>query len=210
MKRIVTWLAAVFLMPLMMATAQASNFEEGVHYKRVSPALPTSTGKKIEVAEYFWYGCPHCNQFEPFLNRWKKKLAADVEFVRIPATFRPEWEVHARAYYAAESMGVLDKTHSATFSALHDQRRNLFSPDEISAFYGDLGIDRKQFDAATKSFSTSSKLNRAKDLVRRSGIEGVPAVVVNGKYRIDAQSAGGYANMLKVVDFLVERERKGK
>lgn len=210
MKRIFTWLAAAIVMPLMIATAQASSFEEGVHYKRINPALPTSTGKKIEVAEYFWYGCPHCNQLEPYVIRWKKKLASDVEFVRIPATFRPEWEIHARAYYAAESMGVLDKTHPATFSALHDQRRSVYSPDEISAYYGELGVDRKQFDTATKSFSTSSKVNRAKDLVRRSGIEGVPALIINGKYRVDAQSAGGYANMLKVADFLVDRERKGK
>lgn len=210
MKSIFTWLATALILPFIIATAQAADYEAGVHYKIINPKLPTSTANKIEVAEFFWYGCPHCNQFEPYLNRWKAKLAKDVEFLRIPGTFRPEWDVHARAYYAAESMGVLDKTHAATFSAMHDQRRALNTPEEIASFYAELGVDRKQFEQATRSFSTNSKLSRAKELVRRSGIEGVPAIMVNGKYRIDAQSAGGYANMLKVADFLVEKERKTK
>lgn len=210
MKRLITWLFALMILPVMVATANAAEFEEGVHYQRVSQKLPTTSGKKIEVAEMFWYGCPHCNQFEPFIKRWKAKLASDVQFVRIPAMFRPEWEVHARAYYISEALGVVEKTHAALFTAMHDQRRNINTLDEVAALYAELGINRKDFDQAAHSFATESKIRRAKDMVRRSGIDGVPALIVNGKYRIDAQMAGGYPNMLKVADFLVEKERKGK
>ena len=205
------WAIGLFSIILLPAIVNAAPlFSENIHYENVVPAQPTSTGKKVEVVEMFWYGCPHCNSLEPYVERWLDKIPANAEFVRIPAIFRPQWEQHARAYYTAEILGVLDKIHSAMFEAIHGQKRNVNSDEEIKKFFVEHGVSEKDFDRVFRSFAVEAKIRRAKDMSQRYGIRGVPALIVNGKYRTSAQQAGGNAKIFKVVNFLVEKEAQGK
>lgn len=195
------------LLVCSMAIA-ADEYEEGVHYERIVPAQPTSTVNKVEVLEIFWYGCPHCFRFEPYVERWLKKMPAEAQFVRLPGVFRPSWEVGARAYYTAELLGVFEKVHKPLFNALHLQKRKLNTEDAMRDFFAEQGVDKKEFIKTYKSFAVETRLRRAKTMTSRYGIDGVPAVIVNGKYRLSAKSAGSNAEMLKVINFLVKKESK--
>jgi len=205
------WIIAICSLALLPGLAIAApTYKEKIHYERVLPAQPTTTGDKVEVVEMFWYGCPHCNSLEPYVNRWVKKKPAQAEFVRMPAIFRPEWELHARAYYTAEILGVLEKTHAAMFEAIHQQKRRLSTDDEIQKLFAEHGVSTEDFNRVFRSFAVEAKIRRAKDMSERYGIRGVPALIVNGKYRTGAQLAGGNANIFRVVDFLVAQESQGK
>jgi thiol:disulfide interchange protein DsbA len=208
MKNWIIGICSLALLPALALAAPA--YKEKIHYERVLPAQPTSTGDKVEVVEMFWYGCPHCNSLEPYVNRWLKKKPAQAEFVRMPAIFRPDWELHARAYYTAEILGVLDKTHDAMFEAIHQQKRRLNTDAEIQKLYAEHGVSAEDFNRVFRSFAVEAKIRRAKDMSERYGIRGVPALIVNGKYRTGAQQAGGNANIFRVVDYLVEQESQGK
>ena len=215
MKNWTLWLSSVALLSSLagafpsMASA-APLFSENIHYENVIPAQPTTTGKKVEVVEMFWYGCPHCNSLEPYVNRWLKKKPANAEFVRIPAIFQPGWEPLARAYYTAEILGVLEKTHSAMFETIHEKKQRINSDEDIKKFFLQHGDSEKDFSRVFRSFAVEAKIRRAKDMTNRYGIRGVPALIVNGKYRTGAQQAGGNAKVFKVVNFLVEKESQGK
>ncbi len=184
----------------------AASFVEGQHYEVVSPQQPTSTGGKIEVVEMFWYGCPHCYEFEPFVNRWLKKKPENVEFIRMPAIFRPEWALHARAFYTAKVLGVLDKVHNAIFEATHELKRPLSTETQMAEFFAEQGVKKTEFSKVFRSFAVESKVRRAMDMSRRYGIKGVPSVIINGKYRTGGHMAGGNANVFKIVDYLAEKE----
>lgn len=189
-------------------TAVAATYKEKIHYELVSPPQPTTTKDKVEVVEMFWYGCPHCNRLEPLVEKWLKKKPKNAEFVRIPAIFRPEWELHARAFYTAEILGVLEKTHSAMFAAIHGERKRMNTEDEIMQLYEKFGVKPEEFKRVFKSFAVEAKVRRAKDMSRRYGINGVPSLIVNGKYRTGAQLAGGQNKIFKVVNFLIDKESK--
>jgi len=195
---------------LVSGVAQSATYKENIQYEKVVPAQPTTTGDKIEVVEMFWYGCPHCNNLEPYVNRWRKKMPKDVELVRIPAVFRPSWELHARAYYTGEILGVLDKTHDAMFDAIHKLRQPMSSEKEIMDLFAQKGVKNDDFKRVFHSFAVEAKVRRAKDMSQRYGIDGVPTLIVDGKYRVTARTAGGAANIFKVVDYLVDQERKAK
>lgn len=209
MKNWVIGLCTLALLPSLALAAPT--YKEKIHYERVLPAQPTTTdGDKVEVVEMFWYGCPHCNNLEPYVNRWLKNKPKNVVFVRIPAVFRPSWELHARAFYTAQILGVLDKTHSAMFAAIHQQKRRMNTEEAIQKFFAEQGVSKKDFDRVFHSFAVEAKVRRAKDMSQRYGIDGVPALIVNGKYRTGARLAGGPANIFRVVNFLVEKESKNK
>jgi protein dithiol oxidoreductase (disulfide-forming) len=176
-------------------------------YETITPAQPTTASKgQVEVVELFWYGCPHCFKLEPYVERWLKRKPKNVKFVRMPGMFRPSWEIHGRAYYTAEMLGVVDKVHGPMFEAIHEQRRPLNNEAAIMALFKKNGISEKDFKRVFRSFAVETKLRRAKDMGRRYGARGVPALIVNGKYRISAQSAGGNAKVFKVVNKLVKKE----
>jgi len=201
--------AVLFLtLSIWVLPAMAESYEEGVHYELIVPAQPTSTGDKVEVLETFWYGCPHCFRFEPFIERWLRKKPENAEFVRLPAIFRPAWEVHARTFYAMELMGVWDKVHMPLFNAIHVMKKTLGTQESIAEFVADLGVDKEKFNKTYRSFAVETRVRRAKTMVSRYGIEGVPAVVVNGKYRVSNRMTGGAANTIKVINYLVEKETK--
>jgi thiol:disulfide interchange protein DsbA len=183
---------------------------EGTNYVRLSQPVPVSANGKIEVIEFFWYGCPHCNAFEPTLDAWQKNLPADVAFRRVPVAFSDEpFGAHQRIFYALESMGLVDKMHRKVFYAIHNERMRLAKPDEIAAFMAKNGVDPAKFMEAYNSFSVQTKVAQAKQLAQAYKIDAVPAMGVQGRYYITGTMAGGNDKMPAVVDALVQRIRKG-
>lgn len=199
----------LIFLSLMMSSVmlQAAGFTEGVEYKKLTPQ-PTDTGDKIEVLEFFWYGCPHCYSFEPYINAWKKTKPANVEFVRIPAIFRPDWEVQARAYYALSNMGVIEDMHGKIFTAIHKDKKRLNKKELLTDFVVKNGVDRKKFEEEYNSFAVDSMVRKAKKKQAAYKIQGVPSVAVNGKYLTSGSMSGSYDNLIKIVDYLIEKESK--
>lgn len=192
-------LACALPLAIHAADPAAPSFQEGKDYVRLPTPVPPATPDKIEVVEMFWYGCPHCHDLEPVAQEWLKRKPDNVVFVRIPVAFGANWEPGARAYYAAEALGVLDKLHQPLFDAFH-KRLKLNTVDEMAAFFAEHGVDQEAFRKAYNSFQTETQLRRGNQLAQRYGVKGVPAVIVNGKY--DVRSP----RMFEVVDFLIARE----
>jgi len=197
--------AAAFLLSIGSAWAA----EGGSEFATLTPAVPTATGDKVEVVEVFWYGCSHCWHLEPIINTWVGTQPAGIAFRRMPAT-GPRWEPHARAYYAAEALGKLDEFHVALFKAMQIDRRPILKEDDLVKFAGEIGIDEKAFRDAYNSFTVETKVRKAQDLVARYGIDGVPAVIVNGKYRTSPGQTGGKERFIEVLNTLVGQELAAK
>lgn len=187
--------------------SQAAGYTEGVEYKALPPQ-PTDSGDKIEVLEFFWYGCPHCYTFEPYIKAWKKAKPANVEFSRVPAIFRPDWEVQARTYYALTNMGAIEDLHEKIFAAIHNDKKKLNTKEQLTDFVVQNGVDRKKFEEEYKSFSVDTMVRKAKKKQTAFKIQGVPSIVVNGKYLSSGSLSGSYENLIKILDFLVEKESK--
>lgn len=198
----------VFVFLLVNSTLlQASDYTEGVQYKALTPQ-PTDTGEKIEVLEFFWYGCPHCYTFEPYIQAWKKTKPANVEFARVPAIFRPDWEVQARTYYALSNMGVLEELHEKIFAAIHKKKKKLDKKEQLTDFVVQNGVDRKKFEEQYNSFAVDTMVRKAKKKQTAFKIQGVPSIAVNGKYLSSGSMSGSYDNLIKILDYLVEKESK--
>jgi len=195
---------------LFGVTAHAADIEAGKQYVELSNPVPISKPGKIEVVELFWYGCPHCYQFEPTINPWIEKLPSDVNFVRIPALFGGLWNVHGQLFITLESMKVEHKVHDAIFRAIHKEGRKLATPEEMADFLVTQDIDRDAFLKAFNSFGVKSQMEKAKKLAMAYQINGVPVMIVNGKYRFDISSSGGPEQTLQVADFLIAKERAAK
>lgn len=208
MKKTARLFATIIAAFALLGVALSPVFAAGDGYEMVTPPQPTTTKDKVEVVELFWYGCPHCYRLEPYVKRWLKKKPANVKFVRMPGMFRPSWEIHGRAYYAAEILGVVDKVHEPMFEAIHEQKRRLNNEAAIMALFKQHGVSEKDFKRVFRSFAVETKLRRAKDMGRRYGIKGVPAIIVNGKYRTSPQEAGGNAKIFRVVNKLIKQESK--
>lgn len=182
---------------------------EGRDYVKLAQPLPVAPGK-IEVVEFFWYGCPHCNAFEPALDAWQKKLPDDVAFKRVPVAFRQEpYVAHQRIYYALEAMGLVDSMHRKVFHAIHNERQRLDDLDEIMAFMAKNGVDAEKFKAHYNSFSMQSKLQQARKLAAGYKIDGVPTIGINGRYFTSGSLAGSNEASLRVADALIAASRKG-
>ena len=183
---------------------------EGKDYVRLSQPLPSAAAGKIEVVEFFWYGCPHCNDFEPMLDGWAKKLPADVSFRRVPVAFRDEpFGSHQRIFYALEAMGQIDAMHRKVFYAIHNDRAKLDKPADIAAFMAKNGLDSAKFLDVFNSFSVQTKARQAKQLSESYKIDGVPAMGIHGRYYTSGSLAGSNDRALAVADVLIERTRKG-
>jgi thiol:disulfide interchange protein DsbA len=193
---------------LTSAQAQNSQFIAGIHYQLLSPVQPTtSSPDEIEVAEIFWYGCPHCYTFDPYLEDWKQDLPSDVNFIRVPAVWNAVLQSHAKAYYTAELLGVVDEVHTPIFREIHVNRNNLTDVDSLQDFFAQYGVMPDSFNQTFDSFAVFTKMQRADELSRRYQIASVPSVVVNGKYVTNASMAGDYPTLLQLVDELIVRER---
>ncbi|MEM7540365.1 MAG: thiol:disulfide interchange protein DsbA/DsbL [Pseudomonadota bacterium] len=198
---------SLLLAALFSGPATAQEFKVGTHYDILPAAKETSDPTKIEVVELFWYGCPHCFSFEPFVEKWLANKADDVVFIRIPAVFSKTWALHAKAFYAAEQMGILEAFHSALFSALHREKQQLFTQRALVDFVAAKGWDAQGFEAAFTSFSVDGKFRQAQAATRDYGIRGVPSVIINGKYVTSASKVSDYDLMLKLIDHLADIER---
>jgi thiol:disulfide interchange protein DsbA len=184
---------------------------EGKHYVRLSVPVPvTAPPGKLELVDFFWYGCPHCAAFEPELDAWAKRLPDDVVFSRVPVAFRAEpFTTHQRIFYALEALGLVDALHRKVFYAIHVDRQALDKPVEIAAFMAKNGVDVAKFNEAFASFTTQAKIKRAKGLVDGYKIDGVPALGIHGRYYTAGSLAGGNDRMLAVADFVLQKLRKG-
>lgn len=192
--------------------AQAQLLEEpyiaGEHYLLLDKPVSTHDKSKIEVVEIFWYGCPHCFTFEPMVKQWESQLPADVDFLRMPAMWNNPMKEHARIFYTAKALGVLDKIHEAIFTSLVVERKRLTDEEEIEELFVKYGVDKEAFRKTFKSFGVSNQVKQADVRTRRDyKISGTPEVIVNGKFRVTGQSAGGQGNMFKVVNYLINKER---
>lgn len=176
-------------------------------YVTLETPQPTDVAPgKIEVLEVFWYGCPHCYDFEPYLEEWIKNKPEQVEFKRMPGIFRESWIPHARAYYTALELGVLDSVHQPMFDAIHKKGQRLGSQAELRKLFSDNGVDESAFDRAYESDAVNDKIKKALLMGRRYQIRGVPSIIINGKYLTGPSIAGSFENMLKATNALVDKE----
>jgi thiol:disulfide interchange protein DsbA len=203
-------LAGVGLGWALAGTAQAQGAPvEGTHYVKLQqPAAVSAPAGKIEVVEFFWYGCPHCNALEPALEEWIKRLPPDVAFRRVPVAFSAVHESHQRLFYSLEAMGQLDAMHKRIFAALHTQRMRLETEADQVAFLSANGVDGAKFVEAGKSFSVQTKMRQAKQLSAAYKIDGVPAIGVQGRYYTAGSLAGDNRRALVVADYLIQQARK--
>jgi thiol:disulfide interchange protein DsbA len=191
-----------------VASAQ-SEFIEGTHYVKLSQPGPVPTDGKIEVVEFFWYGCPHCHAFEPALDAWQKKLPADVAFRRIPVAFREEpFVAHQRLFFALDALGLVDTMHRKVFNAIHLDRMRLDKLPEIVAFVTKNGVDGAKFSDAFNSFSVQTKIRQAKQLAEVYRIDGVPTLGIQARFYTSGSLAGAAERTLAVADYLIDRSRK--
>jgi len=202
-------LAAALLIFCVAGLVQAQQPKAGVEYRVLSTPQPTDNPAKVEVIEFFWYGCPHCYRFEPVLEPWVKKLPKDVYFRRVPAMFNEEYARGARAYYALDAIGEEERLHSALFDAVHTgDRLRLSDEAALTAWLGKHGVDTKKFAAAYHSFSVEGKLKRAVQLQQAYKIDGVPTMAVNGKYVVITESIRSFEHLLSITDYLIAQARK--
>lgn len=179
----------------------------GDGYTTLSPSVATETGDKIEVLEVFWYACPHCYDFEPYVKEWLTKLPEDVTFRRMPGIFRKSWIPHAKAFYTADKLGVLDDIHGPLFDAIHKQKKKVHDDAAFKKFFAKHGVDKSDFEEVYESEEIADKAKQAFLMGQKYKLSGVPAIIVNGKYMISGSSAGSFENMLKITDSLVDKER---
>jgi len=206
MKRILSLLFVALMAAPFMALGQ-NRFQ----YTELKPPQPVDTdGKKIEVVEFFWYGCPHCYNLEPLLEAWVKKLPPDVQFRRIPAVFNDRWALDAAIFYTFEALGVLDKLHRPFFDAIHRDHLRSENQAAMSEWLSKNGVDPKKFYETFKSFGVQSKTKRAAQLSVAYKIDGTPAMAVQGRYTVSAEQGGSREGMLDTTSYLVDQVRKGK
>jgi len=186
-------------------------FRLGVDYFRLSPTQPTSSSPdQVEVAEVFWYGCPHCRAFDPYLARWVQTKPEYVSFVRIPAVWNPLLQLHARAFYTAEALGKGAEMHEEFFREIHERGNALDTEEKLQEFFGRFGVDAARFKSTFESFAVQAKLQRADELNRRYRIGSVPTLVINGKYTTDGGQAASYDDLLSLVTELAAAEHSGQ
>ena len=195
------------------AASQDWKYEEGKQYHRLVPTQPTLGGAdKVEVAEFFWYGCGHCFEFESYINPWVETMPVNSRFVRIPATWNPLVNLHAQLYYTEEALVKMGKIEdpaafrAAIFAEYHRRGNRMTSQGSIQELFARFNVSEDDFNKIWSSFEVSQKLRFAQDLSRRYAVTGVPAIVVNGKYRLGKSDTGTYPKLLEVVDELVARE----
>ncbi|MCP3663871.1 MAG: thiol:disulfide interchange protein DsbA/DsbL [Gammaproteobacteria bacterium] len=211
----------ILLLPMLLIGSYATaeeKYEDELHYFSVIPEQPGGEGDRVNVVEFFWYGCPHCYQLEPSLNAWLARKPENVDYVAIPATFsrlndqnklvaRPDLELHAKTYYALKLMGESDRLHDVIFETINEKRRKLATQDDMESFLEDQGVDVAAYRKMMKSFAVKSQFNRAMVLEKRFNVQGVPAIIVDGKYR-----TGGFGGetLMDITDFLIDKTRAEK
>ena len=205
MKKLVLSGLSAVVMAFSM-NAMAADFVAGKDYTVVAnPSKTAAPAGKIEVREFFWYGCPHCFKLEPHMQTWLKKIPKDVYFLRTPAAMNKVWEQGARGYYVSEALGVRKKTHIPLFHAIHDGGQQIFDQASQAKFFARYDVPEQKFNSMFNSFPITAKVAESNQLAQQYQLTGVPAVVVAGKYVVQGEDG----KVTQVVDYLLEKERKG-
>lgn len=205
-------LKAALLSPLAAAgaaIAQGVALQEGAAFRAVKPAQPVAVAGKIEVLEFFWYGCPHCNALEPSLKDWVKRLPSDVVFQKVHVGLGPTWVPHQQLFYTLDAMGR-SELDERVFKAIHVDGQTLSKPDQMAEFAARNGVDRKLFTDTLDSFAVRTKMRKAQQQAEAYRVDGVPAMSVNGKWYTAPSMAGGNVQVLRVLDHLIDLERKAR
>lgn len=205
-----TLAALTLCLPLALAAQPAAALESGRDYMVLNPAQMPETKGKVEVVEFFAYTCPHCFELEPDLNAWARKLPKDVVLKRVPAVFSEKWEPMARAYYALEALGLLEKMHGDVFNAIHVDEKDITSAEAFLDWAAKRGVNRARLSDAFNSFGVAAKVARAKQMSKAYRLTGVPALAVGGKYLTSASMTGSHQKALEAVDALIAMERRGR
>jgi len=206
MKRL-GFLVMAALAAFVLARPAAAEMSEGKEYTRLKIPQPVETGKKIEVIEFFSYGCPHCSDLEPYLDKWLTTLPPDVQFRRVPVMFQQRWEGLAKIYYTLDAMGEEQKLSPEVFKAIHQNNLPLYQDKAFFDWAASKGLDRTKVEQIYNSFTVASKFNRAKSLAQAYNIQSVPTVVVDGKFVTASDRVGKHANLPAAIDELVVKAR---
>jgi protein dithiol oxidoreductase (disulfide-forming) len=192
-----------------LARAQARAFKEGADYLKLDkPAPVEAPAGKVEVVEFFWYGCPHCNAFEPQLEAWSKTMPKEAVLRRVPVAFRPDFEPTQRLFYVLEEMGKVPELHIKVFQTIHGERQPLTSTEQVTAWAVKQGLDRAKFTAMYTSFGVGTKVRKATQLQDLYQVDGVPAIGVGGRYFTSGSLAKSMERALQVTDYLIGQSRK--
>ncbi|BCB60325.1 MULTISPECIES: thiol:disulfide interchange protein DsbA/DsbL [Halomonadaceae] len=192
----------------LSAAVSAQELVEGQHYTLLeSPVATQVDDDQIEVTEAFWFGCPHCYRLQTSVNEWYETLDDDVSIVKMPATMGGDWNTHATAFYAAQSLGIEEDLHQDFFDAIHQDGRSLTEADDIADFFSDYGVSEEEAQKALTAFSVRSEVNKANSRMRDMRLMGVPALIVDGRYVVSPQSAGSLENMPQIADALIDKVR---
>ncbi len=189
----------------------SKKYKAGKHYRVLkTPAQTDTKADQIEVAEVFWYGCPHCYTLEGIVDAWKPSLSKDVNFIRVPAFYGPNiWKSHAQLYYTLQSMGVIEKVHDAIFDEVQNKKNYLKNTDAMAAFLNkNFGIEKAKFENSYNAIGIVHQLLKASSMVRGYGLTGVPAIVIDGRYVVEPRLAGSLENMTAISDFLISKIRE--
>ena len=195
----------VLVLSLFCSSAFSKDYQEGRHYELIEP-LPTRNPEKIEVIEFFWFGCGHCFSLEQLIKDWKSEVSSEVDFFRLPVVWNAQTKTHAKLFFATETLQVPEAIQGI-FSAIHYNRKMMLSDKEIIPFFQGYGIREDKYLAATNSFGLKNNLRKAELFAFKYGIKGVPAFIVNGKYKVSATREIGTEDLLDVVNYLIEKEQ---
>ncbi len=198
------------MLALLCATQVFAEPEAGKDYALLNPPQPTHSGNKIEVLEFFFYGCSHCFKLHPLMSAWEKKMPKDVELTFVPAIFNPSWEPMARTFYALEALGQRAQLHDDLYNAWNVSNMDLTDEAKVADFVAQHGVDRKKFSDAYNSFSMQSKVTRVKQMQQSYVIRGTPTLIVDGKYLITALHPAETMQVLNAVIDKARKERAGK
>ncbi len=205
MQKITSYLS-LLIIALSLTSNARSDFTEGVHYEKLeSPIEKLSNTSKIEIVELFWYGCPHCFEFEPYLKRWINQNQKKVSLIQVPAVFSKNWIPHAKAFYSAQNVGYFDTLHKNLFKAIHIDREKIYTQNRLINFASDIGISKTKFEKSFNSFKTDLQVKKAMAITKNSGIRGVPAIIVGGEYTTSPRLAGSYSKLIDVIDYLTKK-----
>ncbi|HEU4622017.1 MAG TPA: thiol:disulfide interchange protein DsbA/DsbL [Burkholderiaceae bacterium] len=210
-RRLIITAAALPAAGLLASVAHAqAQPREGAQYTVVKPPQPTEGKGKIEVIEFFWYGCPHCYHLQPALHAWQKKVPADVVVRHVPVAFSPDREPHSRIWYTLEAMGLVEQLHMKVFDAIHKERQMLLKEDEIANFAAKNGVDRAKWLETFKSFGVATRAQAARRMVDAYRLDGTPSLAVAGRFMTSPAAAGSVEGTFTVVDYLIDQVRKGR
>jgi len=191
--------------------AQGGQPQEGIEYLSLDKRVPTDAAKgKIEVIEFFWYSCPHCNAFEPRFESWMAQVPKDVEVHRVPVRFRDDFEPQQRMYYVLEALGKVDALHASVFKAIHTERQSLSSPEALADWSEKHGIPKAKFMELFNSFAVVAKAKRAAQLQDLFKVQGVPALGIAGRFYTDGSLSGSMEKALQITEFLLGEVRRGR